>query len=118
MYRAHFVFDIGELRALATPPLRRLAQRRGLSERELLESLFRAWLRYALHQVGYLDLFPDRLDQHRDLFDGMLLDELEPAADELYRHISQALFLNAHPCMESPCEVCIYSCDLWLTFHV
>ncbi len=129
-YRAIFLFDMAELYetlwTLSQKALRKLIVTHmervcsipatGIDHDKVVCTLIKEWL---LKDFG-LNVYPE-VNHHR-IIEAINIDwqlYLRPYRDHFYRHLSQAIFYNAHPCLESWCQVNIENDrTLSLTFHV
>lgn len=121
-YKVIFLFDIGDLYTLLEEAVERLLERKPhLKNRHSPHELISAWFRNQLDREAYLLIH--RETEHevlRPIIEGDLAfrAETEWASRRLYHQISLAVYPNAHPCLESYCQVKLNRFNLMLTFDV
>lgn len=121
-YKVIFLFDTGDLYTLLEEAVERLFERKPhLKNRHSPHELISAWFRHKLDREAYLlVLTQPGTEALRPLIEGdeAFRAETEWAGQRLYHQISLAVYPNAHPCLESYCQLKLNRFNLMLTFDV
>lgn len=116
MYRVIFLFEIDDVYHLLEEAVERLRHRK--ADLPPTKVLVDSWFRQQLRKVMHLALLDQSFEKYEAVFDIPFQRETLQWSDRLYKQLSLAIFTNAHPCLESWCQVKLTRFNLMLTFDV